>query len=294
MKPEEKADYLAVNSKPKVTIGMPVYNGEAFINKAIESLLLQTFDDFELIISDNASEDGTGSICLKHASEDGRIRYVKQEKNWGPFSNFEFVLEEARGEYFMWAAADDVWHSDFIRENLAVIESDKKIAVSFCNVRCINQNSEVIQDIKYSGKYNISGVTGIKLLNKILSPYKYNIFIYGLHRSSVLKKYFYDIDYYDRWMLIPYAIDKWHVGHVDKVLYYRLINTGPIEDRHAYASDTTFLKSFFSLRQYLYHITDRVRFRSVMIEISTILSLMYITRHLLSKRIKKTLLSIIR
>lgn len=87
---------------------MPVYNGKAFIREAIDSLLAQTFTDFELIISDNASTDGTDASCRKYAERDSRIRYVRQPENRGAVTNFQFVLDEAVGKYFMWAAADDM------------------------------------------------------------------------------------------------------------------------------------------------------------------------------------------
>ncbi len=103
---------------PKVSIGMPVYNGEKFIREALDSLLAQTFTDFEIIISDNASTDDTPIICSEYAERDSRIRYVRQAENIGIMKNFQFVLDEAIGEYFMWAAHDDLWGEKFIEENL--------------------------------------------------------------------------------------------------------------------------------------------------------------------------------
>ena len=93
---------------------MPVYNGAKFIREALDSLLAQTFTDFELIISDNASTDGTESICREYADKDKRVRYVRQAQNLGAAANFKFVLDDAVGEYFMWAAADDVWLPTFV------------------------------------------------------------------------------------------------------------------------------------------------------------------------------------
>ena len=109
---------------PQVSIGMPVYNGEKFIREALDSLLAQTFTDFELIISDNASMDGTEAICREYAERDQRIRYVRQAENRGPAANFRFVLDEAVGEYFMWAAADDVWTSRFIENCSQMLIND--------------------------------------------------------------------------------------------------------------------------------------------------------------------------
>ena len=107
---------------PSVSIGMPVYNGETYIREALDSLLQQTFTDFELIISDNASTDGTGVICKEYAFGDSRIRYIRQATNLGAVGNFEFVLNEARGEYFMWAAHDDLQGSlNYLEELVGVI-----------------------------------------------------------------------------------------------------------------------------------------------------------------------------
>src|SRR3546814_4612052 len=86
---------------------MPVYNGERYVASAIESLLAQDFEDFELIISDNGSTDRTEEICREFASRDPRIRYVREEENQGASWNFNRVFELARGEYFRWACHDD-------------------------------------------------------------------------------------------------------------------------------------------------------------------------------------------
>ncbi|MDT8375599.1 MAG: glycosyltransferase family A protein [Mariprofundaceae bacterium] len=103
---------------PKVGIGMPVFNGEQFISSALDSILGQSFADFELIISDNASTDGTERICREYAARDRRIRYLRQPANIGAAANFKAVLDEACSEYFMWAACDDVRSPDFIEVNL--------------------------------------------------------------------------------------------------------------------------------------------------------------------------------
>lgn len=103
---------------PKITIGMPVYNGESFISEALESLLAQTYTNYELIISDNASTDQTEVICKGYAIKDARIRYVRQHRNGGSLMNFKFVLDKATTEYFMWAAADDVWEKNWIESLL--------------------------------------------------------------------------------------------------------------------------------------------------------------------------------
>jgi glycosyltransferase involved in cell wall biosynthesis len=102
------------DNKPLVSIGMPVYNGERFIQQAVDSLLAQDYKYFELIISDNASADRTADICKSYAAKDARVRYYHNEENSGPVANFNRVLECAGGEYFMWAACDDLWEPTYI------------------------------------------------------------------------------------------------------------------------------------------------------------------------------------
>jgi glycosyltransferase involved in cell wall biosynthesis len=109
------------NPPPLVTIGMPVYNGEAFIKGALDSLLGQSFRDFILIISDNASTDDTEIICRDCAARDSRVRYIRQQRNLGAAANFSFVLGEATSVFFMWAAVDDIKSKDFLAGNLTFL-----------------------------------------------------------------------------------------------------------------------------------------------------------------------------
>lgn len=103
------------DAAPRLTIGLPVYNGGPVLRTTIESLLSQTFRDFVLLISDNASTDETEAICREFAARDARVRYVRQPTNLRMHPNFEFVLAEAKSELFMWAAADDGWDNDWLK-----------------------------------------------------------------------------------------------------------------------------------------------------------------------------------
>jgi glycosyltransferase involved in cell wall biosynthesis len=124
-KPELGCILDATSKKiPKVSIGMPVFNGEKYIREALDSLLSQTFTDFELIVSDNASMDGTEAICHEYAARDMRIRYIRQTENLGAEANFKLVMDEAVGEYFMWAAADDTRSPDFLEVNFAFLRAN--------------------------------------------------------------------------------------------------------------------------------------------------------------------------
>ncbi|WP_052272460.1 glycosyltransferase family 2 protein [Leisingera sp. ANG-M7] len=107
------------SAAPACSIGLPVYNGENYLEQAIQSVLAQSFQDFELIISDNASSDGTEAICRRYAEQDPRILYVRQPRNIGAAKNYNYVFHLARGAYFNWLAHDDILGPDFLSACLA-------------------------------------------------------------------------------------------------------------------------------------------------------------------------------
>ena len=94
-------------SAPLVTVGIPVYNGERYLREAVDAILAQTFDDFELILSDNASTDSTAAICKEYAQHDPRVRYLHQPLNIGAPRNYSLLVACARGRYFKWSSASD-------------------------------------------------------------------------------------------------------------------------------------------------------------------------------------------
>jgi glycosyltransferase involved in cell wall biosynthesis len=134
-----------VSDIPKVSIGMPVYNGEPFIREALDSLFAQTFINFELIISDNASTDRTEEICREYAERDTRIRYIRQMENIGASANFQFVLGQANGKYFMWAAADDIRSASFLEFNLKFLENNHGYISSTSPVRFQNGDLDPVK-----------------------------------------------------------------------------------------------------------------------------------------------------
>lgn len=174
---------------PKVSIGMPVYNGEPLIRKALDSLLAQTFTDFELIISDNASTDDTEAIGREYAAKDARIRYVRQAENRGASANFQFVLDEAEGEYFMWAAVDDKHHPDFIQMAKSVLSEADEVGLVFSAMETVNLLNG---DLTYSQ----TGFTTTKkkfLRGLFRLAHVCPSLIYGLFRKEILRQMLYQI-----------------------------------------------------------------------------------------------------
>jgi len=122
---------MAVEESPLVTIGLPVYNSERYLAESVESLLAQTYRNFVLIISDNASTDSTAEICRRYVEADPRVRYYRNDVNVGNPGNFNRVFELTTTPYLKWSTADDYWAPTFLEKALAVMEQDASIALCY-------------------------------------------------------------------------------------------------------------------------------------------------------------------
>ena len=146
-----------MNANPLVTIGLPVYNGEAYLKEALDSILNQTFRDFEVIISDNASTDRTQEICEAYAARETRIEYLRNGRNVGAAENYNNVFRAARGRYFKWAAHDDVCEPEFLERCVAVLEEDDSVVLCYPTTMIID---EVGKDIgEYTRETEYMGAT---------------------------------------------------------------------------------------------------------------------------------------
>jgi glycosyltransferase involved in cell wall biosynthesis len=133
------------HESPRVSIGLPVYNGDRYLRQAFESLLGQTYEDFELIVADNASTDGTEAICREFAERDRRIRYYRNPRNLGPSGNFNYTLSLARGEFFKWAAHDDICAPQFLERCVDVLDRDATLVLCHTQVTLIDEGGNVLQ-----------------------------------------------------------------------------------------------------------------------------------------------------
>ena len=127
---------------PAVSIGLPVYNGEAHLAEALDSLLAQTFSDFELIISDNASTDRTAEICRAYAARDPRIRYTRQEQNRGAAWNYNRVFALASGRYFKWFSHDDLCSQNYFERCVEILERDPAVVLSYGKTTLVDESGE--------------------------------------------------------------------------------------------------------------------------------------------------------
>ena len=130
---------------PAVSIGLPVFNGERYLAQALDSILAQTFRDFELIISDNGSTDQTEQICCRYASADSRIRYYQQQKTRSVTWNFRQVALLSSGQYFLWMAADDMLAPDYVERCLEVLKNDPDAVLCYSRATVCDENGNIIR-----------------------------------------------------------------------------------------------------------------------------------------------------
>lgn len=138
-----------MGSSPRVSIGVPVYNGSRFVRATLDSLLAQTYRDFELIICDNASTDATEAICAEYAAADSRIRIIRHPRNIGPAANYNSCVEHSKGEFFKWNAADDCCAPEFLEKCVAELDAHPDAVLVYPRTRQIDENGTVTKDYAY-------------------------------------------------------------------------------------------------------------------------------------------------
>tara|TARA_B110000495_G_scaffold45718_1_gene37829 strand:+ start:121 stop:1035 length:915 start_codon:yes stop_codon:yes gene_type:complete len=206
--------------QPKLSIGIPVYNGEKFIKKCLNSILNQTFTDFEIILSDNASTDSTSSICQEYANKDQRILFIKQKSTEKALWNYNFVLHQAKTEYFMWASADDIWHPKFIEKNLMFLEKHPNFVGSTSEVEFFTEmwdenDTSKFKNIQPKKKYELIHplVGTFEEKVKFIFNFKKFEYTYAIFRTNHLKK-----------CIIKKPFMSWEVALILKILKYGNLN----------------------------------------------------------------------
>ncbi len=171
-----------------VSIGMPVYNGDRYLRQALDSILAQDYENFELIISDNASTDQTWEICVEYAAKDKRIRLEQNNTNLGAATNFNRVFELSTSDYFMWAAHDDLWDKTYISKCLKTLQNHPECVLCCSEVTFIdaegNKNAEWTHFCKNRETVGMEIPQRINHLIAQINWYE----IYGIIRSHSLKK----------------------------------------------------------------------------------------------------------
>jgi glycosyltransferase involved in cell wall biosynthesis len=228
----------------KITIGMTAYNSEEFIEDSIKSLLAQTTPDIKIVISDDASNDGTQEICRRWMTQDSRIHYIRQEKNLGPRANFEFVFKQCDTEYFMWASHDDVWSPSFIEQCISELETNQD--AGFVITRWIVE-SRTIPFLRRFFLPNMGFVTDPDPIKRLIaftslsfSSFKDNL-AYGIWRRQALTRVIADTNQI-KYFSIGGAANEY------ALLLYRgcYITSAYFRKRYKYAPPGSFMEPFLS------------------------------------------------
>ncbi len=175
------------SNRPRVSVGMPVYNGENYIREALDSILAQTFQNFELVISDNASTDATEEICKEYLAKDERIRYYRTPRNMGATWNQNQVFKLSQGEYFKLAAHDDICAPEFLEKCVEALDQDSSVVLAYPWTKNIDQNGEVTGEYDLDGKLKLGSSrppVRFRSMHRAFMCYP----IFGVIRSAALKQ----------------------------------------------------------------------------------------------------------
>ncbi len=172
---------------PLVSIGLPVYNAARYLEEALGSLLGQDYPNLELIVSDNGSDDATESICTAYAQRDARLRYYRNAQNKGAVWNFNRVFDIARGEYFMWAAHDDLRDPRYVSACVAAMEKRPDAVMCCTGIRFIDEDGGAIQEPPSVVGIRPVGKTARERLRQVVRAMHWTD-VYSFARSAALRE----------------------------------------------------------------------------------------------------------
>lgn len=196
----------------KVTIALPVYNGERFIREALDSLLAQTYPDFEIVISDNASSDSTPAICREYQQRDPRVKYIRQPENRGAFVNAEMAIRAGSGEYTMMVGDDDVYDPRYIEVLLQLLERDPEVGLAYSNYGFIDERGVKTPSglrVFFHREQSPASIFAGYDRHRICLP-----MIFALMRSELFKN------------ALPFQTFKKMTGDLDNLLMLRVLSFG--------------------------------------------------------------------
>ena len=171
---------------PKVSVVLPVYNGENYVREAIESVLTQTYRDFEFLIVDNASTDATERICTAYAVNDSRICCHRHAKNWGASMNRILGFRMASADYIKLIAHDDVWAPTLLEKCVQVLDEHPEVILAYPKTRLIDENGDTIED--FDSKLDFSSERARDRIRSSVWGRHRAYPIFGLARSSAMAK----------------------------------------------------------------------------------------------------------
>jgi glycosyltransferase involved in cell wall biosynthesis len=222
-----------------VSICLPVYNGGESLKRSLDSLLNQTYKNIELIISDNASIDGTEALCKEYAAKDSRIRYIRHPKNIMQLPNTEFVMKEARGEYMMLAGDDDWWDKTFIEKAKVFLDTHLNFGAAQHSVRRQYLDGEIKSEVHYQGELDLTYKSYAEVFDMMSSEKPIHWFA-GLFRTfimhNLLRTPFPDSKAPDRIFMCELALTT-HIATFPEILYHKTVYRVHASERDKYKDE---------------------------------------------------------
>lgn len=217
--------------QPLVSIGMPIFNGENFMRQAIESVLSQDYQHFELLISDNGSQDATAEICKEFMAKDERIKYHRFDVNQGASKNYNKTFEMASGKYFKWLAHDDMITPQNLTKSVAILDAKPEVVLCGSAKTNLNANREVIDETSYDSLNLQTGSTKERF-SAILKHFAHtftdaDLVLTGLMRTDILRQTILIANYTSAdFTLLADLVLKGKFVVLDEPLYQRRIHHG--------------------------------------------------------------------
>jgi glycosyltransferase involved in cell wall biosynthesis len=219
---------------PLVSVALPVYNGEEWLEQAISTLIKQSYKNIEMIIADDCSSDNSQKICEQYASKYSQIKFIKNETNLGAQGNFKKILHLCSGKYITYACQDDYWDENFISYLVEKLESNNSAVLAGSAAQLLDENDEKYREVHCNGKWNPEKLSTYGLIYSVMLPLNYgkwiknHLLFHGVLRTDILKycfSIFPGVIEHDRHFLLLLALSgKW--CYVDRVLYFRRAGHG--------------------------------------------------------------------
>jgi glycosyltransferase involved in cell wall biosynthesis len=171
---------------PALTIGVPVFNAERYLAEALDSLLSQTYRDFDLILCDNCSTDRTPEICRAYAARDPRVRCYRNDHNLGASGNFNAAFKLSSARYFKWAPYDDKLEPGFLAQCIEALEADPSVVLCYSKAMIIDENGAF--EVNYDPGPDTSSPRPQERFRNLLMQPEYAIQLMGVIRSDAIRK----------------------------------------------------------------------------------------------------------
>lgn len=182
-------------TSPRVSLSLPVRNGERYLSQAIQSILDQTYADFEIIITDNASTDATEDISREYAHRDPRIRYVRSPQDQGAAANFNLGFSLSSGEYFKWCAHDDLISRNFVSACVSALDQSDQAVTAYGRQQGIDEEGQPIS-WNSCDAVNLMDIPPAVRFARVFPVQGFDTAIFGLHRRDALSKSLLHATYY--------------------------------------------------------------------------------------------------